>query len=206
MKKVNRKIITMVAVILAISITACTASAFFWKTDNSGSKADKENTIKVANKLQENQPTPTDIDYSLERYNLIRRTYWVNGQREKANSLVCEVEKPLGYIVLITESGAIIGSFVVDGKVSSLNSFLTPDSEYYEKNTSYASLYTATSTSVDDYSNKWLADVDGSYGENDNGIFFFTPDGKYIEWTGTYLYSDIPFEVENPVLKVGKSK
>lgn len=50
--------------------------------------------------------------------------------------------------------------------------------------------------------NKWLADVDGSYGENDNGIFFFTPDGKYIEWTGEYLYSDLPFEVSNPVVTV----
>ena len=44
------------------------------------------------------------------------------------------------------------------------------------------------------------ADVDGSYGENDSGIFFFTPDGKYIEWTGTYLYSDIPFEVSGTVI------
>ena len=42
--------------------------------------------------------------------------------------------------------------------------------------------------------------VDGSYGSNDNGIFFFTPDGKYIEWTGTYLYSDIPFEVKDTVV------
>ena len=50
---------------------------------------------------------------------------------------------------------------------------------------------------------KWIADVDGSYGENDFGIFFFTPDGKYVEWTGTYLYSDIPFEVDDPVVSVG---
>ena len=50
---------------------------------------------------------------------------------------------------------------------------------------------------------KWLADVDGSYGENDNGIFFFTPDGKYIEWTGIYLYSDIPFEVQSTLLTIG---
>ena len=28
-------------------------------------------------------------------------------------------------------------------------------------------------------------------GSNDDGIFFFTTDGKYIEWNGTYLYSDI---------------
>lgn len=99
---------------------------------------------------------------------------------------MCQVEKPLGYIILFTESGSVVGRFVVDGKVSSLNSFLTPDSEEY--NASYS---------------KWIADVDGSYGENDNGIFFFTLDGKYVEWTGTYLYSDIPFEVDDPVVRVG---
>lgn len=180
-------LILMVALTLTALVGCVDASA-----SNNGSYSDIEKTQNNANKLQSNQPTPTDIDYSLERYNLIRRAYWVNGQREKANTLPCAVDKPLGYIVLFTESGAVVGSFVVDGKVSSLNSFLTPDSEYYEY-------------SGGDYSarNKWLADVDGSYGENDNGIFFFTPDGKYLEWTGTYLYSDIPFEVDDPVIKVG---
>lgn len=148
---------------------------------------------EVTKTLANNQPTPTDINYSLERYNLIKRAYWVNGQREKANTLVCEIEKPLGYIVLFTESGAVVGSFVVDGKVTSLNSYLTPDSEHYEEGHG-------------DYSfvNEWLADVDGSYGANDDGIFFFTTDGKYIEWTGTYLYSDIPFVVGDPIVKVGE--
>lgn len=145
-----------------------------------------------------NQPTPTDINYSLERYNLIRRAYWVNGQREKANTLVCAVDRPLGYIALFLENGACAGKFIVDGKVSSLNSYLTPDSEYYEK---YTGGYDSSNKSaVEKYSNKWIADVDGSYGANDNGIFFFTPDGKYIEWTGTYLYSDIPFEVKDTVV------
>lgn len=155
----------------------------------SGSAADKTAQEEVANILASNQPTPTDIDYSLERYNLIRRTYWVNGQREKANMLVCEIEKPLGYIVLFA-GNTTVGRFIVDGKVSSLNSFLTPDSEYYEL--CYGGSYMKT--------NSWLADVDGSYGENDNGIFFFTPDGKYVEWTGEYLYSDIPFEIEKPIV------
>lgn len=152
---------------------------------------DVDNQMVVQETLSDNQETPTDINYSLERYNLIRRAYWVNGQREKANNLVCSIEKPLGYIVLVTDNGAVLGNFVVDGKVSSLNSFLTPNyfEEYYGNG--------ATIT-------KELADVDGSYGENDSGIFFFTPDGKYLEWTGTYLYSDIPFEVEDPVLKVGE--
>ena len=161
-----------------------------------GSYEDKVNAVKTANELQANQPTPTDIEYSLERYNLIRRAYWVNGQREKANTLPCEIQKPLGYIVLFS-GNTVVGNFIVDGKVSSLNSFLTPDSEYYEQE------YGSNGWS---YGNKWLADVDGSYGENDSGIFFFTPDGKYIEWTGTYLYSDIPFEVDDPVIKMEVSE
>lgn len=186
----KKKLIIMVGILILtlVTLTGCTEVA------STNTKKDVEATLTMGNTLAENQPTPTDIDYSLERYNLIRRTYWVNGQREKANTLVCEIEKPLGYIALFLENGACAGKFIVDGKISSLNSFLTPDSEYYEKNTSYSS------ESVDKYSNKWLPDVDGSYGSNDNGIFFFTPDGKYVEWSGTYLYSDIPFEVKDAVV------
>lgn len=186
-------------VVLCLTMACLTGCDF--ESVASGNENDRKNTVAIADKLATNQPTPTDIDYSLERYNLIKRAYWVNGQREKANMLVCEIEKPLGYIVLFTESGSIIGSFVVDGKVSSLNSYLSPDSEVYEiggENTDGVIYLNGTQE------NDWLADVDGSYGENDNGIFFFTTDGKYIEWTGTYLYSDIPFIVDDPILKVGE--
>ena len=160
-----------------------------------GSVQDMQNTIQTASDLQASQPTPTDIDFSLERYNLIKRAYWVNGQHEKAMAVPCKVERPLGYILLLTDAGAPVGRFVVDGKVSSLNSYLTPDSEFYEQE------YGSNGYSYGD-GNDWLADVDGSYGMNDNGIFFFTPDGNYWEWTGTYLYSDVPFEIDNPMLKI----
>lgn len=179
--------IILVAVLL-FTVTGCD------DTPATGAKLDVQKTLEAADILQNNQPTPSDLDYSLERYNLIRRAYWVNGQREKARVVPCPIaDVPLGYVILFTESGSVISKFVVEGKVSSLNSYLTPDSEYYEKNGS-----SANST----YLNKWLADIDGSYGTNDNGIFFFTPDGKYLEWTGTYLYSDIPFEIDESVVKV----
>ena len=178
---------TASAVILIIlGLLACTLICS--SCEASGSDLDVYATKSIASNLQTNQPTPTDISYSLERYNLIRRAYWVNGQREKAASVPCPLDKPLGYIVLFN-GNAIVQSFVVDGKVSSLNSYLTPDSEHYEYS---GGEYTHT--------NDWLADVDGSYGENDSGIFFFTPDGNYIEWTGKYLYSDIPMIVDNPVV------
>ena len=189
-------IIMCLSLVMVLSVVGCA------EYENSGAKEDVLATMETANNLQENQPTPTDIDYSLERYNLIRRAYWVNGQREKAAAVICQVEKPLGYIVLFTDNGSVVGRFIVDGKVSSLNSYLTPDSEYYEKDLNYSN-GNSSERGVDRYSNKWLADVDGSYGENDAGIFFFTPDGKYVEWTGVYLYSDIPFEVEDPVVKIG---
>lgn len=183
----------MKKLVLLICIISTLFIAVGCEDVSAGSEMDTQSTIETGDRLATNQPTPTDIDYSLERYNLIRRAYWVNGQREKANSLVCGVNKPLGYIVLFTESGSVVGRFVVDGKVSSLNSFLSPDSEYYE--------YSSGEWTI---KNNWIPDVDGSYGENDAGIFFFTPDGKYIEWTGTYLYSDIPFEVDDPIVKVGE--
>lgn len=167
MKK--KVLLVIICIVMVLLLAGC-----------SESYKDQQATKEVGNKLCKDQPTPTDIDYSLERYNLIRRAYWVNGQREKAAAVVCPVQKPLGYVVLFTEGGSVVGRFVVDGKVTYLNSYLTPDS-----------------SSLEGY---WLPDVDGAYGTNDDGIFFFTPDGKYIEWTGIYLYSDIPFEVDTPVV------
>lgn len=183
----------IVSILLLVAVILCMLAGC--DIDHEAHTSDVEKQQSIAKNLEQSQPTPTDIDYSLERYNLIRRAYWVNGQREKALSLPCPVEKPLGYVVLMLEGVGVVGNYVIDGKVSSLNSFLTPNSEYYEQE------YGSNGYSVGD-GNSWLADVDGSYGENDNGIFFFTTDGKYIEWTGTYIYSDIPYIVDDPILKV----
>ena len=175
-------LITVLLVMVCLFFTGCSEPTL------NASQQDINITKENAQNLASSQSTPTDIEYSLERYNLIRRAYWVNGMRERANNLPCEIEKPLGYIVLFS-GNAVVGRFVVDGKVSSLNSFLTPSVE--EKKIYGYDAVIATE----------LADVDGSYGENDNGIFFVTPDGKYVEWSGDYLYSDIPFTVDTPVVQ-----
>ena len=175
MKKIV--MVVLIFTILVASLTACEAT---------GSGQDIMSTQEVADSLAISQPTPTDINFSLERYNLMRRAYWVNGQREKANSIICEVPKPFGYIILFA-GNAPVSRFIVDGKVSSLNSFLTPNA--YDEYVTQGGVKTIE-----------LSDVDGSYGENDNGIFFFTVDGNYVEWTGEYLYSDIPIEIDNPIV------
>lgn len=186
MKKVITFMSILICMILCVGVlTGCDASSY------TTTKKDIHNTQTTVNDLVNNQPTPTDLDYSLERYNLIRRAYWVNGQREKAMTLTCGITRPLGYIVLFSSSGAVVQKFVVDGKVSSLNSYLTPNMvQEAIKN-----------DGLDEAIETELPDIDGSYGENVSGIFFFTIDGKYVEWTGDFLYSDIPFIVDDPILK-----
>ena len=184
MRKFIGIIMALCLVLLMLGNTGC---------DVDGNRADVNKTIDAANTLQERQPTPTDIDYSIPRYLLTKRAYFVNGQREKARTLPCPIaDIPLGHIVLLTDSGAVVGKFIVEGMPISLNTYLTPDSEYYEHNGSSGR-----------YVNKWLADIDGTYGTNDNGIFFFTPDGLYMEWNGKYLYTDMPISIDDPIVKIG---
>lgn len=87
----------------------------------------------------------------------------------------------IGYLYLLTGNGQLIKEVQVLGKVTSLNTYITPMEEFkapkgYNDTGSYAQLVSAP-------------DLDGTYGENVSGIFWFTPDGVYQEWTGLYLFS-----------------
>ena len=79
-------LILVLSAILVFALTAC---------ETSGSRQDIYTTQENANNIHENQPTPADLEYSLERYNLIRRAYWVNGQREKALPFPARLSGPL---------------------------------------------------------------------------------------------------------------
>ena len=70
------------------------------------------------------------------------------------------------------------------GKVSSLNSYLTPmeQVEWFNQvdvGDSWGDIPIVTQA----------PDLDGTYGENSDGIFWFTADGTYQEWAGLYFYS-----------------
>ena len=203
MKKNIKKILSVVLVIAMVGVIFMGCDSKSVKSTAQKTSQDTKNAISAGANIIENQPAPTDLDYSLERYNVIRRAYWVNGQREKANSLQCKVEKPLGYIVLFSEAGAVVGNFIVDGKVSSLNSYLFPAQTDYDCSGNTVGTSASSSSSVYSVENPG---IDGTYGQNVTGIFFFTTDGKYIEWTGDFLYSDIPFEVDKPVLNYKEGK
>lgn len=193
----------VLSILLAVVMILSAGVLFSGCYDETAETQNTQTAMKSSSEIVDNQPAPTDLSYSLERYNVIKRAYWVNGQREKAMSLPCSVDKPLGYIVLFAENGSVVGRFIVDGKVSSLNSYLFP-AEYPQY------VWTGNGGGHYFYDNVEIAGIDGCYGQNVGGIFFFTTDGKYIEWTGDFLFSDIPFEVDEPILNVkgngGKSE
>lgn len=172
------KMVCLVALLLAVMVV-------FAGCELDSNTQDKLNTVKVSRKMAANQSTPTDIEYSLARYNLIRRAYFMAGYFEKARNLPCEVEKPLGYIYLFLEGVGCVLCDTVDGITTSMRSYLTPDTDYPNK------------TGAD-----WLADVDGTYGDNPDGIFYFDASGMYHEWTGLYYYSDTYYDINDPIIQV----
>ena len=118
-----------------------------------------------------NNDTLPKISRSLERENIKRRVEFIN-QPDR-----------IGYLYLLSENGQLIKEVQVLGKVSSLNSYLTPmeDIQIIKHDGGEYNAETPVTTQA--------ADLDGTYGENAAGIFWFTADGVYQEWCGLYFYS-----------------
>lgn len=122
------------------------------------SKAAESNQANLISKY----PVP-NLTNSLERANLIERSKRINEQNMT------------GCIYLISY-GSVMAFYPVNGKVSSLNSYLLSSEKL---------LSVSSGTTIEQ------ADIDGAYGENADGVFFFTADtNSYVEWKGEYLWSD----------------
>jgi hypothetical protein len=137
-------------------------------------------TVEEMEKTEVNQDRlvaavpPPRLDTSLERKNLVRRLQHLN--REGQTS----------YMYLISY-GKVMAFYTVSGKVSSLNSLLTTPEQ----------IVTVNGSSAGGYHQHVLPspDFDGSYGKNDDGVFFFTTEGAYVEWHGDYLWADQPLKI-----------
>lgn len=133
-----------------------------------------QNTLITATPLPE-------LSRSVEREQIVRRA-------ERLNT-----ENINGCITLISY-GRVIGQFNVDGKASSLNSYLTGTERAVRLPVQGSS--TATNSEDRQLYNYMDAlvespDVDGAYGENVDGIFFFEAGSNaYVEWHGDYFYTD----------------
>ncbi len=120
--------------------------------------------------LNKTSPIPV-LPISQEREMLIKRAKRINVQ----NMSSC--------VTLFTNSGAVVGQFPVNGKVSSLNSYLLSGEQIVsDPNTSYDGRQSLVVEQPD---------IDGAYGKNAEGIFFFDAvTDAYIEWGGPYFWSD----------------
>lgn len=128
------------------------------------------------------EPIPQVSD-SQERANISKRAQLFNSPDK------------LSYIYLISY-GKVMAFYTVQGKVSSLNSYMTPQDELVDANGNNCS---RDNVNQDEPCFTVQApDVDGSYGTNPNGIFFFTTEGAYVEWEGDYMMSDQPLKLSTP--------
>ena len=133
-------------------------------------KKEQELTEKNQSVLLNNQP-PVRLQWSLERENINKRTkLWNNVNK-------------VSYIYLVSY-GKVMAFYTIKGIVSSVNSQITnPEQRVYS---SHGTVVLPSPAE------------DGSYGTNGDGIFFFTTDGTYVEWSGEYMLADKPLDMTTP--------
>lgn len=132
-------------------------------------QAEQETVAGTQARIIAAQPVPV-LARSQERDQVARRA-----------ERFAESEK-LGYVYLISY-GRVMAMYPVKGKVSSLNSYLVAQETVYH---SYGASWGLTVSAPD---------IDGTYGANVEGIFFFTPEDVYVEWNGDYMYCDAPLKM-----------
>lgn len=126
-----------------------------------------------------NYPAPV-VSYFQERRTIANWT-----ERWDAPSIPC--------FVYLISYGNVIGYFVSDGKPASTRSYLTPETQTVR----------ADMGEYDGDVQVEAPDIDGTYGENNPGIRFFTAQGTAVEWGGfgaCYLYSDSILPIKVPLL------
>lgn len=90
--------------------------------------------------------------------------------------------------VYVMSYATIIGYYVAEGKISSSGSQIAPETEFVRP------------CAGCDRSMVESAKDDGSYGDGDPGIFFFTTEGVMIETSLDYITSDVPMKIDVPRL------
>ena len=167
-------VLAVIAVVIALSAGACDPPA------------PKETAQTTGQKLTENAfanqqaavPYPaTQLRNSAERQNLRKRLLITNDPNLTGYLYLFSFGKPIGY-------------YVVKGKVSSTDSQMT------------------TSTTVERHNGDRGGNIaypapgdDGSYGANENGIFFFTSSGEFVTTNLDYIWSDKPLPIDVPLLR-----
>lgn len=180
-------VITIIGIlsVLILSFFTKKADACGWIVDCGKSPSANEQQQKSLESNQEKiisaVPIPQLSD-SLERKNISDRAQLFN--------------KPdkVSYIYLVN-FGKVMAFYTVKGKVSSLNSFMSPQEQLVDGDGNKCTRNYTSNGSYEPCYSIQAPDIDGSYGDNANGIFFFTTEGAYVEWKGDYMMSDQPLKL-----------
>lgn len=172
--------------VLVLTLSGCSSQESSQATALDSYQSDTRNVEETQKRVQVSVPIP-QIKTSAERQNIARR------------AKLFDDENKISYIYLVNY-GKVMAFYPVKGKVSSLNSYMTPEDKlvYADGSTCKRNESTGGSSA----SSYWepcytvsAPDIDGAYGVNANGIFFFTTEGAYVEWQGDYMVSDQPLKL-----------
>lgn len=188
-----KKGFTLIELLVVIAILGILGVVFFGGSDKAEAcgfftECPKDNDLQKSNEItrdiSRNIPVP-QLTTSSERKNVAKRAELFNN------------EEKISFIYLVSY-GKVMAFYTVQGKVSSLRSYMSPT----EKLINYKG--------EDCFSGNWnncssgygyvvsAPDIDGTYGDNMEGIFFFTTEGAYVEWVGDYMMSDQPLKLATP--------
>lgn len=125
-------------------------------------------TADYMSRVLAKRPYPqTKVQDSIERRNLTEKLLRFNDPNK------------IAYVTFLSDYGTVISSYTIQGKCSSNQSSLTAPSQMF------GSHHNSIVSPGDD----------GSYGENETGIFCFTTAGVLVQWNGKYLLTDAPQQV-----------
>ena len=182
-------IIILISFLGAISLQGCNVDDGLETFDsvddvsktNVGISFDWEQRFTEENqrKLVKASPPPK-LDTSLERDNLIKRYEFLND------------ENKIFYVYLVSY-GKVMAYYTAQGKISSVNSRLTQEEQVIDVDRLDIDSHQANDAVI-----VGSPQLDGSYGTNGDGIFFFTTEGAYVEWNGEYMVSDFPLRLSTP--------
>lgn len=167
-------IITTIVIIIMIVVFGVWIFSDSSKTPEP--KLTEEQTVREIQKtIVNNVPVP-QITSSQERINVAKRAELFNN------------ENKISFIYLVNY-GKVMAFYSVKGKVSSLRSYMSPIQKIIKATGEPCENWNSTCYTVD------APDIDGTYGDNVEGIFFFTTEGAYVEWKGDYMMSDQPLKL-----------
>jgi prepilin-type N-terminal cleavage/methylation domain-containing protein len=172
---------TLIEALIGIAIiTLVAASAWSFVAEAGGGP--------LSNAVTESNEINRDISRSVPIPQLVTSSERKNVAKRAE---LFDTEGKISYIYLVSY-GKVMAFFTVEGKVSSLRSYMTPVDKLITGNGNDCAVYTSYCYVVN------APDLDGTYGENVEGIFFFTTEGAYVEWKGEYMMSDQPLKLSTP--------